>query len=119
MNLGKVLIAFALVGLNVAEAASVPWRVRSTGDDWTRVESYVYAWATYRIACEPSRRCEVGAGWKLFDKPRGQRTSFEGSMTMVVVGAGSLYARPADGLGPVEVGVILDSSTNVSATVPW
>ncbi len=85
--------------------ASVTWVKKTTTEDWTWFEDYVYAWATYVVACEPERTCQIGMGIFSFGEPRGEKIRFTGETEILVVGIGSLHIRPADGRGPVKAAI--------------
>lgn len=38
------------------------WHVVVATRDWTWGEDYAFAYATYMVACEPGRTCDVGTG---------------------------------------------------------
>jgi len=93
-------------GLLAASAiAAAEWTRKTTTSDWTWFEDYLYAWATYRVACEPERQCQVGVGVFAFGQPRGEKISFTGERDILVVGFGAIHIRPADGKGPVKAAV--------------
>jgi hypothetical protein len=80
------------------------------GDVWQWAEDYVYATATYVVACPPNRRCQVGMGLFFLGKPRGEKITFSGERDIVVIGIGALYFRVDDGLGPCKAGFMLKSN---------
>lgn len=102
-----VLIAAAtsMIAVSLAGASTPTWVKKTTSEDWTWFEDYFYAWATYIVACEPERICQVGMGIFSFDEPRGEKLRFAGEKEILVVGAGSLHIRPADGKGPVKAAI--------------
>lgn len=92
------------------------WIRKTTRNDWTWYEDYAFAWATYRVACEPNRRCQVGMGIFAFGAPRGEKISYSGELDILVVGFGSLHIRPADGQGPVKAAIAPKVSGLISIT---
>jgi hypothetical protein len=106
----KVVLA-ALLFLVVTEMANGGgWNRKTTKIGWTWFDDYVFAWATFKVACEPDRRCEVGMGMFAFGRPLGQRVSFAGEREILVVGMGAIHIRPDDGKGPVKAAVALDEA---------
>jgi hypothetical protein len=100
--------------------ASSDWTRKRVGEDWTWCESYVYAYATYTVACEPNRQCQVGMGLFLFGEPRGEKIRFSGRREITVIGAGSLHVRAADGKGPVKVAFSQKSAELISTgPIEW
>lgn len=81
------------------------WVRKTTSNDWTWFEDYVYAWATYLVACEPGRTCQVGMGVFTLGAPRGEKITFSGEKEILVIGIGSLHIRPADDQGPVKAAI--------------
>ncbi|MCE2660456.1 MAG: hypothetical protein LW854_19800 [Rubrivivax sp.] len=77
------------------------------GPKWQWVETYVFAKATYIIACQPDRRCQVGMGVSLLGQPRGEKLRFSEEREITVLGAGALHFRVDDGRGPCRVGFVL------------
>lgn len=77
------------------------------GPKWQWAETYVFAKATYLIACPADRRCQVGLGVSLFGQPRGEKLRFSGQREITVLGAGALHFRVDDGVGPCKVGFAL------------
>lgn len=82
------------------------WVHKVASDKWTWCEDYVYAYATYIVACEPNRDCQVGMGVFAFGQPLGEKIGFSGQKEITVVGVGSLHVRATDGKGPVKVAFI-------------
>jgi len=74
------------------------------GSKWQWAEDYVYATATYIVACPPDRRCQVGMGVFAFGEPRGEKIRFSGEQEITVVGAGALHFRVDDEKGPCKIG---------------
>lgn len=74
------------------------------GPTWQWAEDYMYAMATYVLACPPDRRCQVGMGLFAFGEPRGEKIRFSGEYEISVIGAGALHFRVDDGKGPCKVG---------------
>lgn len=91
--------------LGAANAVAADWVRKTTGADWTWFEDYAFAWATYLVACEPGRTCQVGMGVFAFGTPRGEKLSFSGEKEVLVIGIGALHIRPADGKGPVKAAI--------------
>ncbi|MCZ8254517.1 MAG: hypothetical protein O9327_02395 [Polaromonas sp.] len=87
-----------------------------TGSSWQKAETYVYAAATYVVACPPDRRCQVGMGIYAFGEPRGEKVRFSGELEVTVVGAGALWFRVADDKGPCQVGFVQKSNRPISWT---
>lgn len=46
--------------------------------EWQWTEDYICFTAKYIIACPSDRRCQVGKGWLLFGKLRGEKIRFLG-----------------------------------------
>lgn len=88
------------------------------GPAWQKAETYVYAAATYVVACPPDRRCQVGMGIYAFGEPRGEKVRFSGELEVTVVGAGALWCRVEDGKGPCQVGFVQKSNRPISWTWP-
>ena len=88
------------------------------GPNWQWAEDYVYAKATYVVACPPGRTCQVGMGVFAFGKPLGEKLRFGGEdgMEITILGAGSLHFRVDDGGGPCRVGFAQKSNTPISWT---
>lgn len=86
------------------------------GPHWQWAEDYIYAMATYVVACPPDRRCQVGMGIFAFGEPRGEKIRFSGEYEIAVVGAGALHFRVDDGKGPCKVGFTRTSSRPISWT---
>jgi hypothetical protein len=85
------------------------------GPKWHWAETYVFAKATYLIACPADRRCQVGMGVSLFGQPRGEKLRFSGEREITVVGAGALHFRVDDGGGPCRVGFVLKDKSLITA----
>ena len=86
------------------------------GSNWQWAEDYVYATATYIVACPPGRRCQVGMGVFAFGKPQGEKIRFSGEQEITVVGAGALHFRTDDEGGPCKVGFTQKSNRPISWT---
>jgi len=84
------------------------------GPDWQWAEEYVFATATYVVACPPDRRVQVGMGVMAFGEPRGEKIRFSGEKEITVVGVGSLHFRVDDGKGPCRVGFVISAFRPVS-----
>lgn len=86
------------------------------GPGWQWAEDYVYATATYVVACPPSRRCEVGMGVFAFGEPRGEKVQFSSEREITTIGAGALHFRVADDRGPCKIGFAQESNRPISWT---
>lgn len=86
------------------------------GTDWQWAETYVYATATYLVACPPDRRVQVGMGINAFGEPRGEKIRFSGEQEITVIGIGQLHFRVDDGLGPCRIGFCQKSNRPVAWT---
>ena len=84
------------------------------GAGWQWGEDYIYAAATYVVACPPNRRCQVGMGVFSFGEPRGEKIHFSGEQKITVIGAGSLHFRVDDGQGPCKVGFTQEANKPIS-----
>jgi hypothetical protein len=104
-RLALIAATTSLVTVSFAGATATTWVKKSTSEDWTWFEDYVYAWAKYAVACEPDRRCQVGMGVYAFGEPLGEKMRFNGQIEVLVIGIGSLHIRPADGKGPVKAAI--------------
>lgn len=113
----KFVLTGILALIVAGSAIGSDWNRKTTKTGWTWFDDYVFAWATYKVACEPSRRCEVGMGIFAFGRPLGQRLSFSGEKDILVVGVGAIHIRPDDGKGPVKAAVALDETGLVK--VSW
>lgn len=89
------------------------WVRKSDITGWTWFEDYVYAYATYVVACEQARECQVGMGVFAFGEPRGEKIKFSGEQEITVIGVGSIHIRASDGLGPVKAAIIPKDATPV------
>lgn len=86
------------------------------GTDWQWAETYVYATATYLVACPPDRRVQVGMGINAFGEPRGEKIRFSGEQEITVIGIGQLHVRVDDSLGPCRIGFCKKSNRPVAWT---
>lgn len=77
------------------------------GPNWQWGEDYVWATASYVVACPPDRTCQVGMGVFVAGEPRGEKLRFSGTKEFLVMGVGALHFRVDDGLGPCEVNFCL------------
>ena len=111
-DLKVVLVALVLAGIAVGGG----WNRKTTKVEWTWFDDYLFAWAKYKVACEPDRRCEVGVGIFAFGGPLGQRVSFSGEKDILVVGMGAIHIRPDDGKGPVKAAVALNEAGLIKVT---
>ncbi len=84
------------------------------GPQWKWAEDYVYAKATYLVACPANRRVQVGMGVMAFGHPRGEKLRFSGETEITVIGAGALHFRVDDGKGPCKVGFVQKGNTPIS-----
>lgn len=98
-----VLIGTQLLG---TAAYADSWNRRVATSEWTWFEDYVYMSATYLVACEPGRLCQIGMGLFAFGEPRGEKIRFSEQLEITVIGFGALHIRAADGGGPVKAAVI-------------
>lgn len=105
--------------LLVVCAAHAAWTVKTASSEWTWCEDYVYSSATYIVACEPGRNCQVGMGVFAFKRPWGEKIGFTGEREIFVVGMGAIYMRAADGKGPVKVAFVQKSTDLIKITIPW
>lgn len=114
----RACVALIAVVLTQAVGATAErgWVRKVTGNDWTWFEDYVFAWATYVVACEAERTCQVGMGLSVFGEPRGEKIRFSGEREILVVGAGAIHIRPADGKGPVKAALAPKSAGLISLT---
>ncbi len=94
-----------LLMLSAVAVSASDWVRKKTDADWTWFEDYAFVWATYMVACEPERNCEVGMGIFAFGAPRGEKLSFSGEREILVIGIGALHIRPSDGKGPVKAAI--------------
>ncbi|NRC33950.1 hypothetical protein [Pseudomonas aeruginosa] len=83
--------------------------------DWQWAETYIYAMAIYTVACPAYRRIQVGMGIMEFGEPRGEKIRFSGEKEITVIGAGALYFRVDDGLGPCKVGFVQGKATLIGS----
>ena len=112
----------AIVGFLIltAPAEAAEWTKKQAGATWTWFEDYIYAYATYIVACEPRRECQVGMGIFAFGEPRGETIRFSGEREVTVVGIGSLHIRVLDGGGPAQVAILQKSTGLISIpSVAW
>jgi hypothetical protein len=118
---GCAKFAVATLGITiVCSSAHATWVKKEASSDWTWCEDYVYATATYVVACEPSRECEVGTGVFAFGGPLGGKTRFSGQREIWVLGIGSIHMRAADGKGSVKVALMQKGSTPISTPpISW
>lgn len=86
------------------------------GSKWQWAEDYVYATATYVVACPPNRRCQVGMGVFALGEPRGEKIRFSGEKEITVIGAGALHFRVDDGQGPCKVGFMQKANRPIGWT---
>lgn len=105
--------------LSFSALASDGWTVKKVDDSWRWFEDYAWAYATYTIACEPGRECQVGMGIFAFGSPRGEKLRFTGEMEITVIGFGALHIRMVDGKGQGKAAFRLGTAKGFSITVPW
>ncbi|HHZ6826813.1 MULTISPECIES: hypothetical protein [Klebsiella] len=103
--------------VSTASASETMWVKKTTDTDWTWFEDYYYPWASYIVACEPERTCQVGMGIYSFGAPRGEKIRFNGQTEILVIGVGSIHIRPADGQGPVKAAIAQKKAG--LATITW
>lgn len=117
-NAARAAVLAAAVAFVLATASSFAagWVRKTAGTDWTWFEDYAFAWATYVVACEPDRRCQVGMGIFSFGAPRGEKISFTGERDILVVGFGSLHIRSVDGKGTVKAAIAPKEAGLLKAT---
>lgn len=84
--------------------------------NWQWAENYVYASATYLVACPIDRRCQVGMGVFMLGEPRGEKIRFSGEKEITVIGAGSLHFRIDDDKGPCRIGFTQVTSRLIKLT---
>lgn len=89
-----------------------------SGPDWQWAETYVFAMATYVVACPIDRECHVGSGVFAFGRPLGEKIRFSGETEITVFGAGALHVRVTDGKGPCRIGFALKSNRPLTWTWP-
>lgn len=89
------------------------------GPGWQWAGDYIYASATYIVACPKERRCQVGMGIFAFGAPLGEKVRFSGEQEITVVGAGSLHFRVDDDRGPCKIGIVQKSDSPISWTWEW
>jgi len=78
------------------------WKEITPGG-WRLLEDYALAKANYTVGCPRDRRCRIGSGVFMFDKPRGENFEFTGDVTITVIGFGALYVQVA-GDAPARIG---------------
>jgi len=104
----------------VFSIAHAAWVVKDVSFDWTWCEEYVYTTATYVVACEPSRECEIGTGVFAFGGPLGGKAKFSGQREIRVFGIGSIHMRATDGKGKVKVALMQKEATLISTPpISW
>lgn len=87
-------------------ASAQSWIYKDANDSWTWMEDYVYFYATYIVACESGRQCQVGTGIHAFGEPRGEKIRFSGQKEILVIGVGAIYLRADDDKGSVKVAFV-------------
>lgn len=119
--LGRTRLLFITLGLAfVCSVAHAAWVRKEVSSNWTWCEEYVYATATYVVACEPYRECEIGTGVFAFGGPLGEKTKFSGQREIWVLGVGSIHMRAADGKGNVKIALMQKDATPISTPpISW
>lgn len=117
----RIKLPFITVGLAiVCSIAHAAWVRKEVSSNWTWCEEYVYATATYLVACEPSRECEIGTGVFAFGGPLGEKTKFSGQREIWVLGIGSIHMRAADGKGNAKIALMQKDATLISTPpISW
>lgn len=116
MKIRACLIAIVTL-LFAAQLIAANWVKKPVDSGWIWFEDYAYTSATYLVACEPERECQVGMGIFVFGEPRGEKIRFTGEQEITVIGLGSLHIRVADGKGQAQA-AILQKDSNVITTPP-
>lgn len=75
----------------------------SVNDRWTLLTKYVYFYSTWTLNIPDGRECQVGVGFKMGGKPRGERKRFTKYTGISTFGGGGIYVRSIDGKGPCKV----------------
>lgn len=120
MSVAGGAACLALVLLIASPLRAEEWVKKETADSWTWFEDYVVAKATYVVACEPGRDCQVGMGLFVFGQPRGEKLTFRGEREISVIGIGSLHFRYVDGKGPAKAAYYLKSASGIKVpTITW
>jgi hypothetical protein len=104
-----------LYGLGKETVMSITYKTID-GAGWQWGEDYIYASATYIVACPLDRCCQVGMGVFAFGEPRGEKLRFSGELEITVVGMGSLHFRVDDGKGPCKVGFVQKANRPISGS---
>lgn len=110
MKLALRLATATGVFLLASAATAQSWVYKDANDSWTWMEDYGYVYATYVVACEAGRQCQVGMGIHAFGEPRGEKIRFSGKEEIHVIGLGAIYLRADDGKGSVKVAFIQKSN---------
>ena len=106
--------------LLATEANAEDWVRKPVGNTWTWFEDYVRAYATYSVACEPGRECQVGMGIFAFGEPRGEKIHFTGEIDIAVIGAGSIHIRVTDGKGPARAAIFPKDARDITTpSIKW
>lgn len=98
--------------------AKRPHYLTVAGSNWQWAEDYVYATATYVVACPADRHVQVGMGVFSFGEPRGEKIRFSGEQEMTVIGVGALHFRVNDEKGPCKVGFALTANRPTTCAFP-
>lgn len=115
-----ILASTVFLSFFTVAVAEGPWVTKAVGADWTWCEDYVYAYATYVVACEPNRECQVGMGVFAFGGPLGEKIRFTGQREITVVGFGALHMRMVDGVGPGKIAFAQKNAELIKTTpIPW
>lgn len=110
----NVLLSIILIFLFTGIAFSSGWQKKSVNNEWTWLEDYFFTYATYLIACKPSRKCEIGTGVFAFGKPRGTKKIVTGTQEITVFGFGAIHMRSIDENGSVKVAISLQNKKLVN-----
>lgn len=114
-----VVLAASMVWLVTVLAAN-PWVTKVVSEDWTWCEDYIYSYATYVVACEDNRECQIGMGVFALGRPLGEKIRFAGNREITVIGIGALHMRAIDGKGPVKVAFAQTKAEPIKTTpIPW
>ncbi len=115
-----VACALALAVVLSSSVVAFGWTKKTAAESWTWFEDYAFVSASYHVACEPARECQVGMGVFAFGQPRGEKISFRGDREITVIGFGALYFRATDSKGPVKAAFQLKDARLVPvADIKW
>jgi len=120
MKIAKILgPLFIFTTATVVGFASSKPAPKTIGNDWTWFEDYAFAYATYTVACEPNRRCQVGTGVFGFGAPRGEKIRFTDELEITVIGFGAIHMRVVDGKGQAKASFVPGSRKGFTKTFTW